>query len=527
MSLVTLGVIGGCQNERHVVVESPDRTVYVPAPSTPPNPPADPLATGNTPPAVEVDRVKPAPADEPGIIPNPGPAPTESTPAVVTPAPSTPGAAAAPAPVGAAPAAAQATGQVAADIAYQPPPAEVYTAYEQELSPYGRWVDVEHWGRCWVPNDRRADWRPYTVGHWQYSDSGWLWVSDGAEARWGIITYHYGRWFPDRRHGWCWLPGSVWAPAWVAWREGHGYCAWAPLAPILSDGVILNASIVDRYCPADWFIGCETRYLTSPQLSQYIVVNNPTIINQTTDITNVTYQNDRAVIRGVEVAAVEKASGRKIERVQLTEAKTAEEARKSLEQNRPVIFAPPALAKIGEQRITQHAQQNPANAAASSTAEPRNATNAERGQTAQPANARVPASERPQPGEAAPKEPGTFAPPAVNAPPPRKPTPPPTPTGREAGPSAPAPTPGQTPPTPPTRQTPGAPPAGNTATTPPTPSAGPSNAPANTGGNAPANNTGNAPGNGPSNAPAGKGNPPAQQGGNAPAPAAGGGGGKP
>ena len=50
-------------------------------------------------------------------------------------------------------------------------------------------------------------------------------------ASWGVVTYHYGRWYEDPREGWVWVPGSTWAPAWVSWREGGGYCGWA-LRPV-------------------------------------------------------------------------------------------------------------------------------------------------------------------------------------------------------------------------------------------------------------------------------------------------------
>src|SRR6185295_1873761 len=29
----------------------------------------------------------------------------------------------------------------------------------------------------------------------------------------------------------CWIPGTLWSPAWVAWRQGRNYVAWAPLPP--------------------------------------------------------------------------------------------------------------------------------------------------------------------------------------------------------------------------------------------------------------------------------------------------------
>jgi hypothetical protein len=111
------------------------------------------------------------------------------------------------------------------------PPAEVTVNYfYNTLSPYGAWVDVDGYGRCWRPTAVIYDsnWRPYCDrGHWVYTDCGWYWDSDYS---WGV-AFHYGRWFHHARFGWCWYPDTVWAPSWVAWRSGGDYCGWAPLPP--------------------------------------------------------------------------------------------------------------------------------------------------------------------------------------------------------------------------------------------------------------------------------------------------------
>ena len=100
--------------------------------------------------------------------------------------------------------------------------------YFDELSSYGTWVQVADYGWAWCPLDTPVGWRPFTVGYWLWSDDGWLWMS---EDPWGATPYHYGRWAYDREYGWVWVPGDVWAPAWVAWRYGDGYVGWAALPP--------------------------------------------------------------------------------------------------------------------------------------------------------------------------------------------------------------------------------------------------------------------------------------------------------
>jgi hypothetical protein len=111
-------------------------------------------------------------------------------------------------------------------------PAEVTVDYFYDtLTPYGTWVDVGGYGRCWRPSVMiyNPGWQPYgDHGHWVYTDCGWYWSSDYS---WGWAPFHYGRWFRDAHRGWCWAPDTVWGPSWVTWRYSNDYCGWAPLPP--------------------------------------------------------------------------------------------------------------------------------------------------------------------------------------------------------------------------------------------------------------------------------------------------------
>ena len=112
-------------------------------------------------------------------------------------------------------------------------PADVTTDdFYGSLGPYGNWVDVSGYGRCWQPTvvSLNPDWRPYCDGgRWVYSDCGWYWLSDYS---WGWAPFHYGRWFRHTQLGWCWAPDTVWGPSWVSWRYSNDYCGWAPLPPL-------------------------------------------------------------------------------------------------------------------------------------------------------------------------------------------------------------------------------------------------------------------------------------------------------
>ncbi len=122
----------------------------------------------------------------------------------------------------------------------EPPPTENYDVsvdvnpggvtletFQAPLSPYGEWVYAPRYGQVWRPHVA-AGWRPYYYGRWEWTNEGWLWVSDEP---WGWAAYHYGRWAYDNYYGWIWVPGYQWAPAWVSWRYSGDAIGWAPLAP--------------------------------------------------------------------------------------------------------------------------------------------------------------------------------------------------------------------------------------------------------------------------------------------------------
>jgi hypothetical protein len=114
------------------------------------------------------------------------------------------------------------------------------------LYPYGHWIEVEGYGSCWTPDRVDADWAPYTNGDWVYTNGGWTWI--GEEDFSGIV-YHYGRWILVDDVGWCWVPGYVWGPAWVAWRDGEDYIGWAPLPPEATWELAVGIGVwVDDYC---------------------------------------------------------------------------------------------------------------------------------------------------------------------------------------------------------------------------------------------------------------------------------------
>jgi len=243
---------------------------------------------------------------------------------------------------------------------YEPAPREAIVTYEDDLRPYGQWIETTEYGRCWVPRDRPSGWRPYTVGHWVNTADGWCWASEGPEEQWGVITYHYGRWYEHPARGWIWVPGTTWAPAWVAWREGGGYCGWAPLPPTVVVRERIDPVYVERAIPADRYVYCEERYVAEPRVYTHVVRENVTIVRQTTNITNITIVNNRVVNRGVEVAHVERSAGRRYEPVRVERAASVTEARRLRSEGRPVAYVPSSVEKADveyRQRVQRRADE--------------------------------------------------------------------------------------------------------------------------------------------------------------------------
>ena len=108
------------------------------------------------------------------------------------------------------------------------PPAVFYFA-QRYGNYYGEWLWDDLYGYVWRPFLDRMDypwgWAPYFCGRWTSVGGQLYWV---PEEPWGWIPYHLGIWQWDKKLGWVWLPGSMFAPAWVDWEFFYGYYGWRP-----------------------------------------------------------------------------------------------------------------------------------------------------------------------------------------------------------------------------------------------------------------------------------------------------------
>jgi hypothetical protein len=247
-------------------------------------------------------------------------------------------------------------------------PTSGYSTFYTKLEPHGEWLETADYGYVWQPREAESSrsWRPYTNGRWVYTDAGWTWIS---EEPFGWATYHYGRWTRLRGVGWVWVPGNEWAPAWVSWRKSNDYVGWAPLPPEARFDQrtgIHNWS--DNYYDIgpDQYSFVPTREFGSQRIESTIVPpeRNVTIVNQTTNVTNITYNNTTIVNEGPNYDEMRAQSREPMQRFRLERNASVDvnvEAPRPLVQGQTVIVAAPVFAapqaserpRVVKQNITQ------------------------------------------------------------------------------------------------------------------------------------------------------------------------------
>jgi hypothetical protein len=233
-----------------------------------------------------------------------------------------------------------------------------YSTFYNKLEPYGDWIETGDYGYVFHPRQGESSraWRPYTDGRWVYTDAGWTWIS---EEPFGWATYHYGRWTRLRGIGWVWVPGNQWAPAWVSWRKGNDYVGWAPLPPEARfDQRIGIHNWSDSYYDVgpDQYCFVASREFGAPRLERTLLPpeRNVTIINQTTNVTNITYDNTTIVNEGPSFDELRSVSREPVQRYRLERnvniGVTSEPPRPEMRGETVVIAAPVIGAPVANER---------------------------------------------------------------------------------------------------------------------------------------------------------------------------------
>lgn len=171
----------------------------------------------------------------------------------------------------------------------------------------------------WKP-DTEKDWKPYSVGKWEYTDHGWLWVSGD---NWGNSTYNYGRWWNSPKFGWVWLPGYTWAPAWVKFKVSNddNYISWVALTPKAkwdSEKGITGDNYRYSNKASDWVVVDNMTFtgdISTSKLQPEVKVNS--ILSDSREITDIRTSEDMIITGGPDVNRIEEKTGKKMKRKRL------------------------------------------------------------------------------------------------------------------------------------------------------------------------------------------------------------------
>ncbi len=122
-----------------------------------------------------------------------------------------------------------------------------------------------------------------------------------------------------QQYGWVWVPGNVWAPAWVSWRTANSYVGWAPLPPGVSLNVLSQLAFNGHPVPYGFDFGLAPSAYTFVRTSRFLNTNLPrhvlpsgraaTLIAASTVVNNYGIVNKKIVNEGVsrvEIAAAVK-----------------------------------------------------------------------------------------------------------------------------------------------------------------------------------------------------------------------------
>jgi hypothetical protein len=245
------------------------------------------------------------------------------------------------------------------------------------LAPFGTWVSLDPWGYVWCPRHMGYNWRPYSEGHWVWTDYGWTWISD---FDWGWIPFHYGRWGWDDDFGWFWVPGTAWGPAWVTWRSSDLYCGWAPFPPGIEFRAGIDFASIGIDIPFRFWVFVGASHFCDRDIFPYVLPyeRNITIIHNTRIYNNFSWRGNRFVNDGINVDTIRRLTRREVPRYALQDARqpgraitTGNQVQlyrpsfRSTSGARPKTFLSPDQAhrEIGPARVFESREQPPRSSA--------------------------------------------------------------------------------------------------------------------------------------------------------------------
>jgi hypothetical protein len=171
------------------------------------------------------------------------------------------------------------------------------------------------------------EYMPYSNGQWINTDEGWYFR---GRTPYEETVSHHGRWVHSKHGGWMWVPGRVWAPAWVDWRQNDDYVSWAPLSP----SIYFSAGNMNMYpIDDDDYVIVERRHFCDPEIYRYY---NPyyedgsrVSINLMIGTVGLVVVNNTIINRGPDVNIIQNFYGRNIDLVNLHHVRNYNDVRYS------------------------------------------------------------------------------------------------------------------------------------------------------------------------------------------------------
>lgn len=164
---------------------------------------------------------------------------------------------------------------------------------------------------------------PYRNGQWVNTDAGWYFKAASEPEE---ITSHYGRWVYSPSAGWLWVPGRVWAPAWVDWKEDEQYVGWVPVPPSV---YLVNNVIVMPPVPEDRYYVVEKKYFVEPSVYKYMYKENKNkiMIKEWRRIDGVMVMNKTVINKGPDVKIIEKYYGKPVNTLKISKVKNSKDVK--------------------------------------------------------------------------------------------------------------------------------------------------------------------------------------------------------
>lgn len=166
---------------------------------------------------------------------------------------------------------------------------------------------------------------PYSNGKWVNTNSGWYFKANSPAEE---TTSHYGRWVNNPEAGWLWVPGRVWAPAWVDWKQNDQYVSWAPLPPSV---YLVNGTMSSPVIDNNSYMIVEKRYFVEPDVykynNNYYQSGDRIAVTDFAPLVGLVLVDNLLLNRGPDISMIQTIYGRNIELISIQPVRSYNEVR--------------------------------------------------------------------------------------------------------------------------------------------------------------------------------------------------------